>query len=230
VGTILQFIYIKFYPQANNRSKYADRFYNSIIDDKNGHIYSPINMFTCTAFLRALLQWQKNQGVHPQASKSMLTADRPDRLNYFNYKNVSSTIASCCTATGHRLITLPGFADTHMFSMNTWNTLPVNCQQRVYKNTLAAVKHQIQQAENPTPAIVISVEAAHIDNAILLDYLTSKVALEEPEIRSTNSNIPITNNSMDDKLHFWMPWDSRNYKDEGDECDKCNAIPTTSQQ
>jgi hypothetical protein len=36
--------------------------------------------------------------------------------------------------------------------------------------------------ENPTPAVVIRVEAARFDNAILLDYLTSEVVLEEPEI------------------------------------------------
>jgi len=52
----------------------------------------------------------------------------------------------------------------------------------VYKNTLATVKRQIQQAENSTPAVVINVEAAHVDNGILLDYLISEVALEEPEI------------------------------------------------
>jgi len=78
--------------------------------------------------------------------------------------------------------------------MNTWNTLPESYQQRVYKNTLATVKRQIQQAENPTPAMVISVEAARVDNAILLDYLTSKVTLEEPEIGSTDPNNPIDNN------------------------------------
>jgi len=49
--------------------------------------------------------------------------------------------------------------------MNTWNTLPESYQQRVYNNTLATVKHQIQQAENPTPAVVISMEAARVDNA-----------------------------------------------------------------
>jgi hypothetical protein len=64
----------------------------------------------------------------------------------------------------------------------------------VYNNTLATVKPQIKQAENPTPAVVISVEAACVDNAILLDNLTSEVVLEEPEIGSTNSNIPIGNN------------------------------------
>jgi hypothetical protein len=63
----------------------------------------------------------------------------------------------------------------------------------VYNNTLATVKHQIQQAENPTPAVVINVGTACVDNAILLDYLTSEVALEEPEIQSTDPNIPIEN-------------------------------------
>jgi hypothetical protein len=52
----------------------------------------------------------------------------------------------------------------------------------VYKNTLATVKHQIQQAENLTPAVVITVDAASVNNAMRLDYFTSEVALEEPEI------------------------------------------------
>jgi hypothetical protein len=52
--------------------------------------------------------------------------------------------------------------------MNTWNTPTESYQQRVYTNTLAAVKRQIHQAENPPPAVVISVEAAHVRNAILL--------------------------------------------------------------
>jgi hypothetical protein len=69
--------------------------------------------------------------------------------------------------------------------MNTWNTLRESYQQWVYNNTLATVKRQIQQVENPTSAVVISMEAARIANAILLDYLTSEVALEEPEIGST---------------------------------------------
>src|SRR3981189_1069755 len=103
-------------------------------------------------------------------------------------------------ATGPKLLTSPGVADTYTFLMNTWNTLPESYQQRVYNNTLATVKCQIQQAENPTPAVVISVEAARVDNAILLDYLTYEVALEEPEIGSTDSNIPIDNNCTDDKL------------------------------
>jgi len=68
----------------------------------------------------------------------------------------------------------------------------------VYKNTLATVKRQIQQGENPTPAVVISMEAACIDNARLLDYLTSKVVLEGPEIGSTDLYSTIDNNCTDD--------------------------------
>ena len=66
----------------------------------------------------------------------------------------------------------------YTFLMNTWSTLPESYQQRVYENPLAIVKRQIQQAENPTPAVVISLEAVRVDNAILFDYLTSEVALE----------------------------------------------------
>jgi hypothetical protein len=75
----------------------------------------------------------------------------------------------------------------------------------VYKNTLATVEHHIQQAENSTPAIVISVEAPSIHNSIFLDYLTSKVALQQAEIESTDPNILNDNNCTDDKLHFRMP-------------------------
>jgi hypothetical protein len=52
----------------------------------------------------------------------------------------------------------------------------------VYNNTLATVKHQIQQAENPAPSDVVSVEAECVDNAIHKYYLGSEVALEEPYI------------------------------------------------
>jgi len=89
--------------------------------------------------------------------------------------------------------------------MNTWNTPPESYQQWVYNNTLATVKSQIQQAENPTPAVVISVEAARVDNAILLDYLDSAVVLEKPEIGITDPNIPIDNNSTDYEHRFGMP-------------------------
>jgi siroheme synthase len=57
--------------------------------------------------------------------------------------------------------------------MNTGNTLSESYQQRVYNITLGTVKHQIQQAENLTPAVVIIVEAARLYNAILLDDLAS---------------------------------------------------------
>jgi len=131
---------------------------------------------------------------------------------------------------GRKLLTLPGVADTYTFLMNTWNTLPESYQQTVYKNTLATVKCQIQQAENPTPAEVISMEAARVDNAILLDYLTSEVALEEPEIGRTDPNIPIDNNCMDDELYFGMPGGSGDYEDERDESDERDAIPTASRR
>jgi hypothetical protein len=78
------------------------------------------------------------------------------------------------------------------------------------------------------PAMLIGVEAALFDNAILLDYLTSEVALEEPEIGSTDWNIPMDNNCMDDELHFGMPGDSGDYEAEGDEWDESDAIPTAS--
>jgi hypothetical protein len=187
-------------------------------------------MFTCTALRHALLEWQMNKGVHPKASKSMLKAYRPDRSNYFNHKNDGGKIASCCAVMGCKLLISPGVADTYTFLMNTWNTLLGSYQQRVYNNNLATVKHQIQQAENPTPAVVISVEAALVGNAVLLEYLASEVALEEPEIRSTDSNIPIDNNCTNDKLHFGVPGGNGDYQDEGDESDDHNAIPTASRR
>jgi hypothetical protein len=201
-----------------------------MIDDKDGHIPSPLIMFTCTALRHALLEWQKNKGVHPKASKSKLKADRPDRSNYFNCKNDGGKIVSCCAVTCRKLLTSPGVAETYTLMMNPCTTLPESYQQRVYNNTLATVKRQIQQAENPTPAVVISVEAARVDNAILLDYLTSEVALEEPEIGSTDPNIPIDNNCTDDELHFGMPGGSGDFEDEGDESDDRDAIPTASRR
>jgi len=74
--------------------------------------------------------------------------------------------------------------------MNTWNTLSESYQQRVYKHTLATVWHQSQQAENPTTASVISVEAARVANGILLNYLTSTVAHEQRVIGSTGPEHP----------------------------------------
>jgi hypothetical protein len=115
-----------------------------MINDKDGQIPSPVIMFTCTALRHALLEWQKNKGVHPKASKSTLKADRPDRSNYFNHKNDGGKIASCCAVTGRKLLTSPSVADSYTFLMNPWNTLPESYQQRVYNSTLAKVKHLIQ--------------------------------------------------------------------------------------
>jgi hypothetical protein len=196
-----------------------------MIDTKDGHIPLPLIMSTCTALRHALLVWQKNKGVHPKASKSKLKPNRFDHSNYFNCKNDGGKIVSCCTVMGRKLRTSPGIADTYTFLMNTWNTLLESYQLRVYNNTLATFKRQIQQAENPTPAVVISVEATHVNNPILLDYLTFEVALEEPEIGSTDPNILIDNNCMDDELHFEMPRGSGDFEDVGNESD---AIHTAS--
>jgi hypothetical protein len=114
--------------------------------------------------------------------------------------------------------------------MNTWNTLPESYQQRVYNNTVVKEKRQIQQVENPTPAVVISTEAVRVDKALPLHYLTSEVALEEPEIRSTDPNILIDTICRDDALHFGMPGSCGDYEDEGDERDMHDAIRTASRQ
>jgi hypothetical protein len=116
----------------------------------------------------------------------------------------------------------------YTFMMNIWNTLPESYQQRVYKNTLATVKCQTQQAEEPTPAVVISVEAAHVENAVPVDWLTSGVAFEEPEIGCADPNIPIDTNCMDDVRHFGMPGGRGDDKGDGEEGDVCDAIPTAS--
>jgi len=201
-----------------------------MINDKEGHVPSPLIMSTCTGLHHALMEWQKDQGVHPKACKSKLNAHRPDRSNYFNHTTDSGKNESCCTATGPKLLTSPGIADTYTLLMNTWNTLPKSYQQRVYKNSLTTVKHQILQAENPTPAVVISVEAGCIDKVILLDYLTSEVALEEPHLGSTDPNIPKDNNSTDDELHSGMPRGSRDSHDDGNQSSEHDAIPTPSRR
>jgi hypothetical protein len=79
-------------------------------------------------------------------------------------------------------------------------------------------------------SIVISVEAVRLNIPILLDYLAFEVALEEPEIGSTDPNIPIDNNCKDAKLHFRKPGGSGDYADEGDESDVSDAIPTASRR
>jgi hypothetical protein len=199
-----------------------------MINGTDGHIPSPLIMFTCTALRDTLMEWQKNKGVHQKASKSKLKVDRPDRTNYFNHQNDGGKNAPCCASTGPKLLTPPGVADMYTLLMNTWNTLPESSQQRVYNNTLAIVKRQIQQTENPTPAVVISTEGASVDNAILLDYLTTDLAVEDPEIRSTDPNILIDNNCTDDELHSGMPGGSGNYEDKDDQSDEYDAIPTAS--
>jgi len=114
--------------------------------------------------------------------------------------------------------------------MDPTNTLPKSYQQRVYNNTLATVKPHIQQAENRTLGVVISVEAARVDNAILLDYLPSEVALEEPEFGSTDPHIPMDNNWMDDELPCGIPRGSVAYEDVADASDKRDAIPNASRR
>jgi hypothetical protein len=104
--------------------------------------------------------------------------------------------------------------------MNTWNTLPESYQHRVYNNTLATVKRQIQQAKNPRPAVVISVEALRVGNGILLEYLASEDPLDDPEIECTKPIILIDNNYTDHELHLGIPWGPGHYEDEGDESDE----------
>ena len=156
--------------------------------------------------------------------------DRADHSNNFNYKNDGGQNASCCAATGRKYLTSPGIADMYTLLMNTWNKLLETYQQRVYTNTLARVKRQIQQVENATPATAISVEAVCVDNAILLYSLASKAEFEEPEIWSTDSTILMDNHCNDDELHFGMPGGSGDCKSEGDKSDEHDAIPTTRQQ
>jgi hypothetical protein len=88
------------------------------------------------------------------------------------------TVVRTHPAAVRNMLTSPGVADTDTFLMKTWNTLPESYQQRVYNNNLATVKRQIQQAENPTPAVVFSVQAVRVDNAIHLDFWPAKWRLK----------------------------------------------------
>jgi hypothetical protein len=197
-----------------------------MINIKNGHISSLLIMFTSTTLRHTLLEWQRNKYFYPKGPKSKLKEDRPDPTNNFNYLNDGGENTSCCPATGRKLLTLPGIADRYTFLINTWITLPESNQQQVYKDTLATVKGQIQQVQNRKPAVVISVEAGRVGNAILLDYLTSDVALEKSEIGRTDPNIQIDNNCKDSELDFGIPGGSGDYEDERDESDECDAIAT----
>jgi len=200
-----------------------------MIDHKDGHIPSPLIILNCTKLGHALQDWLKNNSVHRKASKSKLNVDKPDLLNYFNSMNEGGKNTSCCSAMGPKLICLAGIADKYIVLMNTWNTLPESYEQRVNTSTLATLKHQIQQAENTMPAMVTSMEGGRVNNAIVLHYLTSEVALEEPQIGSNNGNILIGNNCTDDKLHFSMPGGSWHYEEVWDKSDTPDAIPTIIQ-
>jgi hypothetical protein len=176
-----------------------------MIDNKDGELPTPLIMSNCTALRHALLEWQMNTSNHPKASTSKLKADRPDRSNYFNHNYDGGKNASFCAEMGRKLFTSPGIADRYPCLVNTWNTLPESYEQKVYYTTLHTVKRQIQQAEYPTPAVVISLEALRVNNGILLDYLASEVALEGSAIGRTYPHIPIVPNCTDENLLFWMP-------------------------
>jgi hypothetical protein len=114
--------------------------------------------------------------------------------------------------------------------MNTWNTLPERYHQRVYHNNLGTVECHSQEAENPTLAMVISVEATHVDSDILLEYWTPNVTLEEPEIRNTGPNILTENTCMENEIQFRIAGASRDYEDESVRSLVRNAIPIIIRQ
>jgi hypothetical protein len=67
----------------------------------------------------------------------------------------------------------------------------------------------MQHAENPTSIIVICMEAARVDNAPALDYLTCEVALEKPGIGGTNPKYPDTQQSHRCRTAFRDTWGRR---------------------
>jgi hypothetical protein len=206
------YIYTTFHHQVNISSEFADRFCNSMIDDKDSHIPLPQIIFSFPMLSHAFLDWLKNNSVHRKASKSKLKSGRPDLFNYFNSMNVGGKNASCCGAMGPKLICLAVIAHKNIVLMNTWNMLPESYEQRVNTNTVAALKHQIQQAENTTPAVVTSIEGVWVDNIIVLHILTFELEYERPQNGSTNGNILISNNCMDNKLQSGMPGGSWDYE------------------
>jgi hypothetical protein len=64
--------------------------------------------------------------------------------------------------------------------------------------------------------VVISVKEAHAHNGVLFDYLTSNVALEKPEMGSTDLNIAIDNNYPDASRQLGMPAGGGEHTDEAD--------------
>jgi len=52
------------------------------------------------------------------------------------------------------------------------------------------------------------------------------VTLKEPEVGSTDPNIPIDNTWTNDELHVRMPGVSRDFEEECDEIDQSDAMLT----
>jgi hypothetical protein len=121
-----------------------------------------------------------------------------------------------------------GIAATNTIMMNTWNILPESYQQRVYIITSATVKGRNRQVENQLAAVVIRIEAAHVDNVIPHYRLTSNVGLHDLEIRRTDPNITTDNYCMDFKIPCGMPQGNGEYENKGDKSNQYDTIPTIS--
>jgi hypothetical protein len=140
-----------------------------------------------------------------------LKAETTDCWNNFNHNNHGGKNAASCAAIGRKMLASPGVTDMYKILLNTVNPLLVSYTQRVYKNSLATVKRQIKEVENPTPAGVNNVEAADLRNANCVGYLTSDVRVDQREISSTEPNSPIDNNCTEDELHIVMQGRGRDY-------------------
>jgi hypothetical protein len=95
-----------------------------MIDGKDSNIPLPLIIFSCIPFSHAPLEWQYDQSVPLETSKSQLIAHRPDDTSYVDYRNDSANNGPCCAAIGHKLQSSPGNADTDTFLLNIWNILP----------------------------------------------------------------------------------------------------------
>jgi hypothetical protein len=71
---------------------------------------------SCTTLCHALLEWQYDNGIAPKDSKSKLKANSRDHFNFINYLNDSGKNSSCRAATGLKLSTMPGIADTYILN------------------------------------------------------------------------------------------------------------------
>jgi len=69
VESITWFGIIKVHHRTITSGKYAAGCDDSLIDDKNSHIHRSLIMFIFNTVRHALLEWQKNKGVHPNCSK-----------------------------------------------------------------------------------------------------------------------------------------------------------------